>query len=120
MVAAELPGNAGLAELLSARARRTPRDRLAIDVIGGAVIATAAVWARPSGWVVVAAAAGCFTFYGIWALAELLLLPRPWPERAPFAPMWRAVQSAAAVLGLSSFVLLLFAALGVALGPIKS
>lgn len=120
MVAAELPANASLAELLSARARRTPRDRLALDVIGGALIAAAALWARPSGWVVVAAAAGCFACYGIWALAELQLLPRPWPEREPREGLWRAVQGAAAVLGLSAFVLLLLAALGVALGPIKS
>ena len=120
MVAAELHVNASLAELLSARARRTPRDRLALDVIGGILIATTAGWARPSGWVVVAAAAGCFAFYGIWALAELRLLPRSWPEPAPNERLWEAVQGAAAVLGLGSFVLLLIAALGVGLGPIKS
>ena len=120
MVAAELPGNASLAELLSARARRTPRDRLVLDVIGGILIAATAGWARPSGWVVVAAVAGCFAFYGIWALAELRLLPRPWPERAANEGIWEAVQGAAAVLGVGSFVLLLIAAVGVGLGPIKS
>lgn len=116
MVAAELPANASLPELLSARARRTPRDRLALDVIGGALVAAAALWARPSGWVAVAAAGGCFAFYGIWALAELRLLPRPWPEREPHERLWLAIQGAAEVFGLISFVLLLFAALGVALG----
>lgn len=120
MVAAELPSNASLPELLSARARRTPRDRLVLDVVGGIVVAAAALWARPSGWVVVAAAAACFASYGIWALAELRLLPRPWPEHEPHESAWRAVQGAAALLGLGAFVLLLFAALGVALGPIKS
>lgn len=120
MVATELPGNASLAELLSARAHRTPRDRLALDVIGGVMIAAAALWARPSGWVIVAAAAGCFAFYGIWALAERRLLLQPRTEREPLESLWRAVQGAAALLGLSAFVLLLFAALGVALGPIKS
>lgn len=120
MVAAELPGNATLSELLSARARRTPRDRLAIDVIGGFLIAATAGWARPSGWLVVAAAAGCFAFYGIWALAERQLLPRPWPERPSHEGLWEAVQGAAAVLGVGCFVLLLLAALGVGLGPIKS
>ncbi len=120
MVAAELPTHASLAELLSARARRTPRDRLALDIIGGALIAMAAIWARPSGWVAVAAAAGCFAAYGVWALAELQLLPRPWPEREANTELWRAVQRVAALLGVGAFVLLLFAALGVALGPIKS
>jgi membrane-bound metal-dependent hydrolase YbcI (DUF457 family) len=120
MVAAELPGNASLTELLSARARRTPRDRLALDVIGGLAIAAAAAWARPGGWVVIAAAAGCFIFYGLWAVAELELMPRAWPDEVRHESVWRAVQGVAALLGLSSFVLLLFAALGVALGPIKS
>lgn len=115
-----VPANASLAEILSARARRTPRDRLAIDAIGGFLIAGTAGWARPSGWVLVAAAAGCFAFYGIWALAERHLLPRQWPERPSHEGLWEAVQGAAAVLGVGSFVLLLLAALGVGLGPIKS
>jgi hypothetical protein len=34
--------------------------------------------------------------------------------------LWRAVQTSAALLGVSAFVLFLLAALGVALGPIKS
>lgn len=120
MVATELPANASLAELLSARARRTPRDRLALDIVGGVLIAIAAAWARPGGWVAVASAATCFAAYGVWALAELRLLPRPWPEQEPHETAWRVVQGAAAVLGIAAFVLLLFAALGVALGPIKS
>ena len=70
--------------------------------------------------VAIAAAAGCFTFYGIWALAERHLLPRPWPERPSHEGVWEAVQGAAAVLGVGSFVLLLLAALGVGLGSITS
>ena len=120
MVAAELPTNASLAELLSARARRTPRDRLAIDIVGGLLLLAAALWAQPSGWVVIAAVGGCFTAYGTWAIAEINLLPRPWPEPAPREALWRPVQVAAAIVGLFAFVLLLFALLGVALGSIKS
>lgn len=120
MVAAELPANASLAELLSARARRTPRDRLALDVAGGVLIACAALWARPTGWLTVAAAATCFASYGVWAIAELRLLPRPWPEREPHEQLWRALQAGAAFVGLGAFVLLLFAALGLALGTIIS
>lgn len=116
MVAAELPANASLAEVLSARARRTPRDRLVLDIAGGILVAVAAAWARPSGWLVLAAAASCFAAYGIWAVAELRLLPRPWPELEPNERLWRAVQGGAAIVGLGAFVLLLFAALGIALG----
>lgn len=120
MVAVELPSNATLAEVLSARARRTPRDRLFVDVVEGALIAAAAVWARPGGWVAMAAAACCLGAYGLWALAEVQLLPRPWPEQIRFERAWRVVQPAAALLGIGAFVVFLFAALGVALGPIKS
>lgn len=118
MVAAELPTNASLAALLSARARRTPLDRLALDVIGGVLVAAAALWARPSGWVVIAAAAGCFASYGVWALAEVRLLPQA--EPVPHEDVWEAVQGAAAVIGIGAFALLLFAAVGLALGPIIS
>lgn len=120
MVAAELPSNASLAELLSARARRTPRDRLVLDIIGGILVAAAALWAQPSGWVALAAIGVCFAAYGAWALAELQLLPRQWPEEIRHEAVWRTVQAAATLLGLSAFVLLLFAALGIALGSIKS
>lgn len=120
MVVAELPPNASLAELLSARARRTPQDRLVIDVAGGILVAVAAFWAKPGGWVAIAAAAGCFVGYGCWALAERRLLPLPWPEQVRHEARWRAVQAAAAVVGIGAFVLLLFAALGIALGTIIS
>lgn len=116
MVAAEFPADASLAEVLSNRARRTPRDRLLVDLVGGLLIAGTAIWARPAGWLVLAAAAACLALYGLWAIAEVRLLPRPWPETTPHAAWWRAVQKIAAVLGVSCFLLLLFAGLGVALG----
>lgn len=120
VVAEELHTNGSLAEVLSARARRTPRDRLVVDVVGGLAIAAVAAWARPGGWVALGAAAGCLASYGIWALAEVKLLPRPWPEQTPHAAWWRGLQQVAALLGVGAFVLFLFAALGFALGPIKS
>lgn len=116
----ELPPNASLAELLGARARNTPRDRLVIDIAGGALVALAAAWAQPAGWLTIVAAATCFVAYGSWALLELHLQPRPWPEQVPHESLWRAVQTGAALLGIGAFVLLLFAALGLALGTIKS
>ncbi|MBX9929612.1 MAG: hypothetical protein K2X99_11965 [Gemmatimonadaceae bacterium] len=117
MVATELPTNASLAELLSARAQRTPRERLALDVIGGVLILVAAVWARPGGWLMVAAAAGCFAAYGVWAFAELRTLA---DDADPASDLWHVVQGAAAAIGLGAFGLLLLTALGIAIGPIIS
>jgi hypothetical protein len=120
MVAEQLPANASLAELLSARARRTPADRLLIDIIGGGLVAVVALWARPAGWVALLAAATCFVAYGAWAIAERRLLPRPWPEETEHETIWRAVHVASAIVGLAAFGLLLFACLGIALGTIVS
>ncbi len=116
----ELPGNASLSELLSARARATPLERLFIDLVGGALVLAAAVWAQPRGWVVLAAAALCFLSYGSWAIAERRLQQREWPDRIPPASLWRALQGVASVTGIAAFVLLLFAALGLALGSLIS
>ncbi len=120
MVAAELPTNASLPELLSARARRTPRDRLALDIVGGTLIAAAAAWARPAGWLALAAAAACLASYGVWAVAERQLLPRPWPERTPNELLWHTLQSGAAIIGLGAFALFLFVAVGLGLGTFVS
>lgn len=116
----DLPPNASLAELLGARARRTPMDRLVIDVVGGALVAAVALWARPAGSVFLAAVGLCFAGYGAWAIAERRLEPRPWPERIPGERGWRVLHTVAAVIGLAAFVLVLFAALGLALGTIMS
>jgi hypothetical protein len=120
MVAEELPSNASLAELLSARARRTPADRLMIDIVGGALVAIAAVWARPSGWVALLAAAICFVCYGAWAVAERRLITSTWTEHVEHESMWRMVHGASAFVGLGAFGLLLFACLGIALGTVVS
>lgn len=116
----DLPPNASLPELLGARARRSPMDRLVIDLVGGALVAGAALWARPGGAVLIAAVGLCFASYGAWAIAERRLDPLASPDRLAREGWWRAVHVVAAVTGLAAFVLLLFAALGLALGTIKS
>ena len=103
-----------LADVLRARARRTSQDRLVIDLVGGLLVGGVASWARPLGWFPLILAAACFACYGAWALAER----RARAEHADGA--WRLVARAVGVLGIAAFVLLLFALLGVALGPIKS
>lgn len=120
MTVTQSSSEASLAEVLGARAKRTPMDRLLIDLVGGGLVMLVAVWARPSGWVVLAAAAGCLLAYGAWAIAERKLLAVPWPESVPHEQVWRAVRGGAAVVGIAAFVLLLFAAMGLALGSIVS
>jgi hypothetical protein len=120
MVAEQLPTNASLSELLSARARRTPADRLLIDIVGGALVAAVSLWARPAGWVALLAVATCFLSYGAWAIAERRLLPPAWPARIEHESAWRALHTTSAFIGLAAFGLLLFACLGIALGTIVS
>jgi hypothetical protein len=119
-LAAEVPSNASLAEILRARALRTPADRLGIDIVGGALVSGVALWARPGGWVAMMAAALCFASYGAWAVAERRLGAPPAPDPAPHRTIWRVVHGVAAVAGLGAFGLLLFATLGIALGRIIS
>lgn len=120
MIIEELPPNASLAEILGARALRTPIDRLAIDMVGGALVSAAAIWARPSGWVALLAAALCFLCYGAWAIAERRLHSAAWPAQVAREPLWRALHATAALAGIAAFGLLLLAGLGLALGPIIS
>lgn len=105
-----------LAAVLGARARATPADRLLLDVLGGLLVAAAAVWAKPPGWALLASAAGCFTFYGAWAFAERRLRPVPGTPLTADHPAWRLLWYGAATLGLASFVLMLLVFLGIALG----
>jgi hypothetical protein len=110
MQAALLPDET-LADVLGARAERTPTSRLLLDLAGGFLIAAVAVWARPTGWVVLTAAAGCFACYGTWALA------RRQTRAVAAARAWSLVAHIAGGLGVAAFVFLLFALLGIALGP---
>lgn len=103
-----------LVDVLGARARRTPPDRLVLDLVGGVLVGAAALWARPSGWFPLGLLATCFACYGAWAL-----LVRRMPTTAP-QPVTQLAARVVGTLGVATFVLLLFALLGVALGPIKS
>jgi hypothetical protein len=119
-----------LHDILGARARRTPADRLVLDIVGGALISAAAVWARPAGWGLLLAASACFVCYGVWAFAERQL--RASGDAVAVATTsdsaaatsasrgWEIAWRISAALGIFAFVALLFTFLGVALGPIIS
>jgi len=120
MTADHLPRSATLAERLSARALRTPEDRLWIDVAGGLAITAAAVWALPPAWPVIISAGTTWAMYGLWGVAERRLRTVTWPARPEHEVAWRTARSLTAFLGLAGFVFFLFSALGVGLGPIVS
>jgi hypothetical protein len=120
MVIEDLPETESLAQVLGARALRTPADRLAIDIIGGTLVAATTLWARPGGWLALLSAAVCLVCYGLWAVAERRLRSADVSVRTSHATFWRGVHSLCAFLGLAAFGLLLFSGLGVALGPLIS
>lgn len=109
-----------LSEVLGARALRTPLDRLVIDIVGGILVGGAAIWARPPAWFPLLTAAACFACYGCWAVTERRLHADPNNPSPVSSPAWRFARQASAVLGLAAYVTMLFALLGLALGPIKS
>lgn len=120
MILALLPPDATLSEVLRSRARRTPVDRLYIDVVGGLVIGLATVWARFPGWGTVGSAALCLFAYGVWAVADRRLQPVPWPEQLASPGLWRTLRASAGVAGLVGFVSFLLTGLGLLLGSIVS
>jgi hypothetical protein len=120
MMSASLPPDASLTEVLSTRALRARPSRLWIDVLGGAAVAAVAVWARPTGWVAIASAAGCAMAYGVWACAERVTRSLEWGTPQAIERRWHAVRTIAGVVGLAAFVLFLLSFVGLALGPIVS
>jgi hypothetical protein len=119
MVDSVVRPDAGLAELLTLRARRATPRRLTLDVVGGLIAATVvAVW-RPFAWPALLGAALCFAAFGAWAAADRRLasaeararaelrVPRPVMEPA----LWRAARGLSAVVGVASAVLLVFTSL---------
>lgn len=105
-----------LAGVLGARVRRTPMDRLVLDVTGGVLVGAAAIWARPTGWFALLTFALCFACYGCWAFTER----RRQLADADLGTGWRIARRTSAALGIAAFVAMLFALLGIALGPIVS
>ena len=90
MVHTAVSPDAGLAELLTQRARGASTRRLALDVGLGAAVAAALLLWRPAAWPALAAAACCFAAFGAWGLAD---------RHANAGAPWRALRGACAVLG---------------------
>lgn len=116
MATADVKPDASLADFLRARALSAAPRRLALDLIGGALVAGVALWARPAGWTVLVSAGSCFSMYGLWAVSERRLHSdsRGIPVLIEFG--WLAVRTSAAGLGVAALFAFLFALLGLALG----
>ena len=70
MVLSALRPDASLPEFLVQRGRSASIRRLAADAVAGAVGGAAALWWRPTGWLVLASAALCFFAYGTWGILD--------------------------------------------------
>lgn len=111
--------DAGLAELLTRRARTASRRRLTLDVVLGLAVALLfALW-RPVAWPAPFSAALCFAAFGAWAAAGRrleALRARARAElalRPPAAPvaLWRTARGLAALVGVSAAVVLVYTSL---------
>jgi hypothetical protein len=69
-VLSALRPDASLPEFLADRARTASIRRLAVDALAGGAACAAALWWRPTGWLVLASAALCFLFYGAWGVLD--------------------------------------------------
>lgn len=110
-----LPDQRTLPALLAQRARRASDARLALDVAGGVLVATSALWIRPAGWAVLVAAALCFVAFGAWGIADRALRERPADAEASTRAL-RGARATAAVIGALAAVALALLLFTLALG----
>ena len=111
---AAIPHDETLADVLGTGSERTPTSRLLLEFVGGVLVGSAAIWARPLGWVVLATLSACIACYGAWALA------RRRARRLGAATAWAVVGRITGPLGVAAFIFLLFVLLGIALGTLIS
>lgn len=108
--------DAGLAELLGARALRASPARLSVDIVIGTLVIAVAAWTRPASWLLLVSAGACLCAYGAWAFATRRLHAESWRLSPATEQRWRVLHAAAAFIGLAAFVLLLLSLLGMMLG----
>jgi hypothetical protein len=108
--------DAGLPELLAARARGASDARLALDVAGGLLAAAAVLVWRPAAWLLLLSAALCFASFGTWGIAERELHDHGGDASSRSAHLLRALRTLAAGIGSLAAFVLLFGVLGLAMG----
>jgi hypothetical protein len=99
MVLSALRPDVSLPEFLVERAGSASLRRLAADALAGSAGFAAAVWWKPTGWVVLASVSLCFLSYGAWGILDRVR-SRP------------AVAVRTSLAGLVDAICVLFALLG--------
>ena len=116
MVNSATGGSVSLPQALVERARSRAPSRLSADLVGGALVATAAALWRPAGWVVIASAGLCFAAFGGWGFADRLLdEPGNMSNRGvySFLLIFRTI---AVTIGVATALLFLFSLAGFIMG----
>jgi len=107
-----------LTDALRRRARSASPRRLAIDVVGGVLIADGVLFWRPPGWALLLCIGLGFVAFGTWGFADRALrearnTPRP---RATVTSPLLFLRFVAVTLGAISALTLLFGGAGMAMG----
>ena len=116
MVLSALRPDASLAEFLVHRARLASFQRLSIDVAAGIAGSSAALWWRPSGWLVVTSAALVFFAYGGWGLADRARSSKTAQEHRVLRGSMETVCALFGATGLLAAAALLYGVWAIALG----
>lgn len=108
--------DSSLPRFLAHRARNSSDGRLALDAAAGLLTASGAAVAQPWGWVMLAAAGGCFAAFGFWGIADRELLERKPGVGAVAAALLVSARFLAAALGVVAALVLIYGTLAVTLG----
>lgn len=116
MVLSALRPDASLPEFLAYRARSASVWRLAIDTVMGGAACAAAVWWKPTAWLVLASAALCFFGYGAWGMLDRVRSRPALADRTFLRSVLDAACALCAALGVLAAAGLLLGVWAIALG----
>ena len=116
MVLSALRPDASLPEFLAHRAKSASVRRLSIDLAVGVAGSTAALWWRPSTWLVLTSVSVLFFAYGMWGLADRARSHAS-TQRSRFASIaMDAICAAMGVVGILATASFLLGVWAIALG----
>ena len=109
-----------LPQMLAHRARHASDFRLVMDTAGGILVASAAAYWRPAGWLLLLCASMCFAAFGAWGIADRELSERPPQAMDSTTRALRVTRGISVVVGVVAAIALLLVACGFALGSLIS
>lgn len=107
-----------MTDALTRRARWASPRRLAIDVLGGVLVADSMLFWRPPGWTLLLCLGLAFVAFGTWGFADRALheaRDTPRPRGAVTSPLL-VLRFVALTIGAISALTLLFGGAGLAMG----